>query len=85
MCYEVNISNQCNVEGNSYHVDCQYYHIQCRPLISALNAWADQAYYTTARLIANQFAGNGCMHDLTTESSFYSQAAWVIDVRGLFL
>ena len=33
----------------------------------------------------HQFPGIGCMDDLTTECSFDSQAAWVIDVPGLFL
>ena len=45
---------------------------------------AVRAEYTTGRPIAIQFPGNGCMDDLTTESSFHSQATWVINVLGLF-
>ena len=40
--------------------------------------WTDWAQYTTVRPIATQFPGYGCMDDLTTESSFNSQATWVI-------
>ena len=31
----------------------------------------------------NPASGHGCMNDLTTESSFDSQATWVINVLGL--
>ena len=41
--------------------------VQCRHLIPALNAWAARAYYTTARPIATQFPGHGCMDDFATE------------------
>ena len=34
--------------------------------------------HTTARPIATQFPEHGCMEDLTAESSFDSQAKWVI-------
>ena len=44
--------------------------IQCRHLIPALNVLAAQ----TARPIATQFPGYGCMDDLTTERSFDLQA-----------
>ena len=37
----------------------------------------------TARPIATQFAGHGCIDDLTTERSFDLQTTWVIDVLGL--
>ena len=60
------------------------HYIQCRHLIPTLNAWAARAVYTTACAIATQFPGLGCMDDLTTKRSFDSQAAWVIDVLGLF-
>ena len=46
---------------------------QCRHLISALNAWAARAEYTTASPIASRFPGQGCMDDVTTERSFDSQ------------
>ena len=59
-------------------------HIQCRHLIPALYAWTARAQYTTARLIATQFLGHGCMDDLATERSFDLQAKWVIGVLGLF-
>ena len=36
----------------------------------------------SARTIANQFPGLGCIDDLTTECSLDSQATWVIDVLG---
>ena len=39
----------------------------------------------TARPIATQIPGHGCMDDLTNECSFDPQATWVIDVLGLFL
>ena len=55
-----------------------------RHLITALNTWAAQALYTTARPIVTQFFGHGCMIDLATERSFDSQATCVIDVLGLF-
>ena len=42
--------------------------------IPALNTWADQAEYTTVRPITTQFSGHGCFEDITTESSFDSQA-----------
>ena len=35
-------------------------------LISAVNAWAARSEHTTARLIATNFLGHGCMDDLTT-------------------
>ena len=38
-----------------------------------------------ARLITTQFAGHGCMDDLTTERSVDLQATWAIDLPGLFL
>ena len=57
--------------------------MQCQPLIPALNAWAAGPYYTTARPIAYQFPGHGCMDDLTTERSFVLQARCVIYVLGL--
>ena len=57
--------------------------IQSRHFIPALNAWAAQAKYTTIRPIATRFSGHGCMDDHTTERSFYSQATWVFDVRGM--
>ena len=37
----------------------------------------------TARVIAAQFPGHGCMDDLATERSFDSQTTWVIDVFRL--
>ena len=46
---------------------------------------AAQAECMTARPIATQFPGHGCMFDLTTESSFDSQATWVIVALGLFI
>ena len=36
--------------------------------------------YTTARPIATQFPGSGCIDDLTTVRSFDLQATWVIGV-----
>ena len=62
----------------------RFMQLQCRHLIPARNAWADQTYYMTARPIATQFAGHGCLHDLTTERSFDIQATWVINVLDLF-
>ena len=38
--------------------------VQCRHLIPTLNAWETRAKCTTARPIANQFPGHGCMNDL---------------------
>ena len=35
-------------------------HLQCRHLISALNAWVDRAKHTITRLIAAHFHGYGC-------------------------
>ena len=58
--------------------------VQCRHLIPVLDVWAAWAKYTTARPIATQFPGHGCMDDLTTGRSFDSLATWVIDVLGLF-
>ena len=37
----------------------------------------------TARLIPTQFPGHGCIDDLITERSFYSQATRVINVLSL--
>ena len=47
--------------------------MQCRHLIPALNTWAAQTWYTTARPIATQSPGLGCMDDLRTKRSFDSQ------------
>ena len=63
---------------------CVIMQLQCRHLIPARNAWADQTYNMTARPIATQFAGHGCMNDLTTKRSFDMQATCVIDVLDLF-
>ena len=49
-------------------------HIQCRHLIPALNAWAVQAYYTTARPIDTQFHGHGCVDYLQIERRCYQIA-----------
>ena len=40
--------------------------LQCQHLISALNAWATWAKYTTGCPCATQFPLQGCMNDLTT-------------------
>ena len=58
--------------------------VQCRHLISALNAWAVRAEFTSTCPIAAQFPGHGCMVNLTNECSFDSQGTRVIDVLGLF-
>ena len=68
----------CSVNNWIIELGIENSHLQCRHLIPALNAWADRAQYTTANPIAKQFPGYGCMDDLTTESSFYSQATWVV-------
>ena len=47
---------------------------------SCIKCMGSRAYYTTARLIAIQFPGHGCIDDFTTEHCFDSQATWVIDV-----
>ena len=57
--------------------------LRCRHLILVLNAVAAQAYYTTASPIVTQFPGQGCVDDLTTESSYGLQNTWVIDVLDL--
>ena len=52
----------------------RYLDIQCRHSIPALIVWAARAKYNTARPIATQFPGHGCMDDLTTERSLVLQA-----------
>ena len=42
-----------------------------------------RALYTTARPIATQFPGHGCIDDYPTGRSFDSQATWAIDVLCL--
>ena len=74
--------------GSAFLADCGERlntNIQCRHLIPALNEWAARAKFTTARPIATQFPGHGCMCDVTTERSFVSQAMCVIYVLRLFL
>ena len=44
------------------HLQLQYQYF-----MPALIAWAARAEYTTARPIATQFPGHGCMDDLTIE------------------
>ena len=63
---------------------CHYtmYILQCRHLISALNALAARANHTTAHPIAIQFPGHRCMEDITNTPSFDSQATLVMDVPG---
>ena len=48
--------------------------------IYAPNAWPK---YTITRPITTQLSGHGCKDYLTHESSFDSQATWVIGVLGL--
>ena len=57
-------------------------HVQCQHIIPALNAWIAREVYTTARLMATQFPGHGCMNDLTTEKklSYIRKLGRVIDV-----
>ena len=62
----------------------RYLPLQCRHLIQALNARVAQSKYTTARPIATQFPGHGCMEDLTNKRNFDLQATWAIDMLGLF-
>ena len=58
-------------------------YVQCRHLITALNAWAAKAEYTTARPVANYFPKNASNDDLTIERSFDLQASRVIDVLDI--
>ena len=48
--------------------------LQCRHLISSLNALAAQAYHTTARTIATQSPWHGCMDELKNKISLNLQA-----------
>ena len=78
-----NGSYQFELKGSMYFLSSSFtemYDVQCRHLIPALNEWAARAKFTTARPIATQFPGHGCMCDVTTERSFVSQAMCVIDV-----
>ena len=59
-------------------------HVQCRHLISAPNAWAARAKYTTSSPIATQVPEYGCMDNFRTELRFDLQSMWVINVLCLF-
>ena len=54
------------------------YALQCRHLIPTLNARADRAF-TTARQIASQFPGHGCMNAWMTSQL---NAALIRKLRG---
>ena len=81
---ECNVNDPFEHIGNLKHVRCQAA-VQGQHLIPVLHVWVVWAYYTTARPIATQFPGQGCIDDLETERSFDLEATWVIDVLGLFL
>ena len=52
--------------GLSMYV-CLFGKVQCRYLITAPNAWAARALYTTARLIATQFPWHRCNSQLNVD------------------
>ena len=57
LCFQI-----CDSVQKSFHLTHERF--QCRHLIHALNAWAAQTLYNTARPIVTQFPGHGCIDNL---------------------